>query len=449
VPPLTLSAAVWLWSGLALAVPVVLHLLGKGRGVRRRWPSVVLLREAALASGARLKPSQPWLLLLRCALLAAVTLALAEPAAARRARAGMVRLVEPGLGLGASGGAADSSGGAEVRLLAPELPVAGPADLAASTIASPGRAAPDLWSLLAEADAELPAGMSFEVVARPRLAALRGQRPHLGRTVVWRLPPAGAVAGRGAPGPGGAAGLGGVAGRGQRVRLWIEAAPERAGDAATLRNGLTQGAAALGWTLAEAPDAATADFLASLGREAPAGWAAALERGATLLRDGGAELAPCVSLVGTEDGAVFESTLCGGEPAGQPLWRDGAGRTVLARESRARRDGGGASAVPAAGAVLRFAGRFSPAAGVWGRGAFAALLRAARTPAAVPGEVPPEAAGAEASIAQALPERGAARAGAGNLRALAAPLWLLAGCLFAAERWLAARSVRSAPLEER
>jgi hypothetical protein len=480
--PLHLAAAVWLWSGLALAVPLVLHLLGRGRGVARRWPSVVLLREAALSAGARFRPSQPWLLLLRCALLAAVTLALAEPSAARHAQGGVVRLVEPGLAAAESGKAApnanaanaaeraedapgaaaprsgpageraaDSKGNVEVRLLAPGLPVAGQAPSRTASQAA-GRVAgapektagregsePDLWSLLAEADAVLPAGASFEVVARPRLAALRGARPWLGRSLAWRSP----AAARGSSGQNGA-----LAG-GQRVRLWIAAAPERAGDAVTLRDGLAQGAAVLGWAMEAAPAAEAADLLASLGREAPAGWMARVGRGATLLRDGGGDLAPCVSLVATGSGGLMARTLCGGEPAGLPVWRDGAGRTALAREPSAGRGPRGATDRRFAGAVLRYAGRFSPLGGAWGRGAFAALLREARAAGGVPHEgMPFDAAGTETSIAQALPERGAGTSGAEARQPLEAPLWLLAGCLFGAERWLAARNRRRPAAEE-
>ncbi len=541
----------------------MLHLLGRGRGAPRRWPSLVLLREAALASGARFRPSQPWLLLLRCALLAAVTLALAEPEMARRARHGVVRLVEPGLYLrdglgmadstdasaaargrpvpavagapsrsagaptigevpgrsagaspiagivGAAGGSdslgqrasdpgvpgspslagtrtADLDGDTEVRLLAPGLPVPERATARQATAAARVRAEPDLWSLLAEADATLPAGMSFDVVARPRLAALLGARPRLGRTVVWHSPAAetggplrevaaaagapvlqgegdraaatgaarGAAGSRGAAGPRGAdgrdgvagrdgvTGLGGAAGRGQKVRLWIEATPERAGDAVTLRQGLAQGAAALGWAVEEAVAAAAADLVASLGREAPAAWMASVERGATVLRDGGGDLTACVSLVAIEGGGLFERTLCGAEPAGQAVWRDGAGRTVLASERPAGHPAHGDAA--SRGAVLRYAGRFSPAGGAWGRGAFAALLRQARPAGDAPrGALPPEAAAAETSVEQALPERAAATPGRGSRQPLSAPLWLLAGVLFAAERWLAGRHTRA------
>jgi hypothetical protein len=275
---------------------------------------------------------------------------------------------------------------------------------------------PDLWSLLAEADAVLPAGRAFVVLARPRLAALCGNRPALGRDVIWRR-------------PGGAVVPPGAAPAGREVRLWIEAAPERAADAAVLRDGVARGAAALGWTAAGAASAAAANLLVSLGRAAPAAWGAEVERGAALLRDGAGDLAPCTSLVATRCCGLFPRTLCpvegAGEPAGQAVWRDGAGRTVLAREAHG------------AGTVLRFAGRFAPAAAGWSRGAFVALLREIFGDAAA-GDV-------ETSIGQALPRRAAGSRGGPGLP-LALPLWLVAGCLFAAERWLAGRRAPAAPV---
>jgi hypothetical protein len=507
------AASAWLWSGLALAVPIALHLLGRGRGVRRLWPSVRLLRETGLASGARWRPSQPWLLLWRCALLGTVTLALAEPWIAPRLRSGTLWLVEPGgegaeavrgrrmAGRGAGPGAEAVQGrqmpgreagpgeeavrgrrmpgreagpararperGEEaVRYLAPGLPSSIPAAAAAPS------GAPDLWSLLAEADAVSPPGLDFKVLARPRLGALRGSRPALGRAVAWYAPGGAAIdaaPGAAMPGSAGAAVAGGSAGftgpagpagsvgsvgsvgpaglassagsalappRRVRVRLLIAAAPGRAADAAALRAGLGRGAEALGWTIEDAAGAPAAGLLASLGQEPPAGWAVRVERGATLLRDEMEELHACASLVATRCCGGFERWQCGGEASGQALWRDGAGRAVLARSALGR------------GAILRFAGRFAPGGAGWSSGAFAALLREAF------GD--PFAAAAETSVAQALPERrpargasdgergaGVAPAGSSAAESLTAICWLLAGSCFAAERWLAWRAAEA------
>jgi hypothetical protein len=376
---LNFAASAWLWAGLAVAVPIVLHLLGRGRGARRVWPSVRLLRETGLASGARWRPSQPWLLLLRCALLAVVAVALAGPWIEARGRTGTVWLIEPGageVGLGgkaarsaAAGGGGNGAGspraGEEVRYLAAGLPDSSPRVTSG---------VPDLWSLLAEADAAFPSGLDFKVVARPRLGALRGNRPALAREVAWYSAEATRTP---------------VAPRQIRVRLLVAAAPARRADAAGLRAGLARGADALGWTLEETAHPAAADLLVGLGvggQELPAGWAARVERGGTLLREEAGETRACASLVATRwGGGGFARWQCGREPAGRALWRDGAGRAVLARQPSG------------AGAILSFAGRFAPSAADWTSGAWAALLRE------VFGD--PLPADAETSAAQALPER--------------------------------------------
>lgn len=569
---MSLAAAAWLWCGLALAVPAVLHLLGRGRGETVRWPSVVLLREAAMASGVRFRPSQLWLLLLRCTLLAMLTLALAEPVVARRAAGGTVWLVEPGLDreLPHGGGSGVEP---EIRYLAPGLPATAPVS----------RGPQDLWSLLVEADHLFPAGISFHVVARPRLDALLGARPRLAHAVVWqpamesvatagaaaaagsRAVPAPAATGAPLPaeltGAGQATALAGVApaaatgavppvaptgggsaaatGAGpaaaprerpiRQVRLAIAATPARAADAAALRDNLVRAGSVLGWAVAvmqagtdlggpAAPmrsgagsglpaaaasgDAGAADVLASLGEAAPADWTARVQRGATLLREGDGDpagapaaagtprgsagapanagttgrSAPCFSLVATRCCGLFERTLCGPEPAGEAVWRDGSGKTVLSRTRLG------------SGSVQTYAGRFAPGVADWSRGAYIDLLQEAVGAAAT---FPPAA---ETSVAQALPQSAVGGAGAGSAasptvhvhgastsgdgaaagraasgtaapalgasgdaggagsllgasggggsRSLAAPLWLAVGLLFAAERWLAGRAAR-------
>jgi hypothetical protein len=395
---------------------------------------VLLLREAALASGARWRPSQLWLLLLRCALLAALALALAEPWVARHVAGGAVWFVEPGLEGELPHGA--GAGKLEVRYLAPGLPVQAPATRAAAGREAEGarvseptgansrvaeRHAPDLWSLLVEADDLFPAGITFHVVARPRLDALVGARPRIAHAVVWQRSAAGAGAG-GAVGAAGAVGTraaaaqaaaGGAARDGSaqqpagqratvvaagrpaaegataapRVRLLIAATPERAADAAVLRDGLVRGGGDLGWpvAIAAAGDSGAADLLVSLGAAAPAAWMARVARGGTLLGEGDGNAAPCASLVATRCCGLFERTACGSEPEGEPVWRDGSGATALSRT----RFG--------AGSVLTYGGRFSPAAGGWSRGAYIALLQEAFGP---PQAFPPQV---ETSIAQALP----------------------------------------------
>jgi hypothetical protein len=76
---LELYAASWLAALGALALPLVLHLFGRGHERRVAVGSVAFLRPAATRRGRRLRPSDWPLLLLRCALLALLALALAEP----------------------------------------------------------------------------------------------------------------------------------------------------------------------------------------------------------------------------------------------------------------------------------------------------------------------------------------------------------------------------------
>ena len=183
-------APLWLGALAALALPLVLHLLSRGRGRRVPLASTRLLESALSVRGRRLKPSDLALLLLRCAILAAVALALAEPwvDAAPSAAAGSWLLVEPRLEGGSSSPAGQPrSNGDETlarwqreasvkRYLAPGLPESDP---------GPEAAAPDVWSLLAEADRLAPAGAELRVATRGRLAELRGRRPSLVHRVLW------------------------------------------------------------------------------------------------------------------------------------------------------------------------------------------------------------------------------------------------------------------------
>jgi hypothetical protein len=149
---------------------------------------VRLLRAAATRRGRRFRPSDLPRLLLRCALLAAVALALAAPrwrARPDRAPTAPWALADPRL-LQPQGAAQAPRlalrlahlrrQGAVVRALAPGLPP----EVAAEGPAGPP---PDLWSLLREADARAPAGAPFHLLVFDRAASLGGRRPALGRPV--------------------------------------------------------------------------------------------------------------------------------------------------------------------------------------------------------------------------------------------------------------------------
>lgn len=140
-----LLAPEMLWSLLGLAVPLLLHLLG--RGERRRVPFVGVrwLEPRPALRGLRFAPSDPALLAARLLLLALIAVALAQPSCSGADR------VPPS---------------ASPRRL----------DLVGET---------DLWGALRAADHATPPGQPFEVSGAPRLDALFGSRPVLDRAVAW------------------------------------------------------------------------------------------------------------------------------------------------------------------------------------------------------------------------------------------------------------------------
>jgi len=181
-------AAGWLAALGALALPLLLHLLGAGQERRVRVGSVRFLRPAATRRGRRFRPSELLLLLLRCALLAALAVALAAPrwrAGSQEDSAAPWVLVDPRLLVVEGPFTAQAPllakrlgelrrEGAVVRALAPGLP----RRVAAGTPVDP---VPDLWSLVREADLLAPAGAPLHLLVSDRAASLRGRRPALGR----------------------------------------------------------------------------------------------------------------------------------------------------------------------------------------------------------------------------------------------------------------------------
>ena len=186
----TLLSPAGLWALAALAVPLALHLwrrpprtvrLGSLRYLERlsrnrprdlRWHERLLLATRLLLLGflALILARPHWR---PGSLDRAQRWALLDPAAAPEGNA-LVRLHTL------------QTAGYETHLLAPGFP---------RRANVPFNGSPDLWSLLRELDAGLPAGSSLAVFTPGRLSSLRGERPALSRCrVEWVITPALAAA---------------------------------------------------------------------------------------------------------------------------------------------------------------------------------------------------------------------------------------------------------------
>ncbi len=197
---MTLLSPAGLWALAALALPLAIHLW-------RRPPRTVRLGSLRfLQTRARQLQNLRWrehaLLTTRLGLLIWLALLLARPLWRQGppAHPPYWALLDPAAapaGPSLERLRALQAAGVETRLLAPGFPVVNrpPGDPAAS--------APDLWSLLREADAALPAGSSLAVFSPGRFASLRGIRPGLAHVrVEWiNTPAARAVAGSSSPTP--------------------------------------------------------------------------------------------------------------------------------------------------------------------------------------------------------------------------------------------------------
>ncbi len=376
-------APLWLGALAALALPLALHLLSRGRGRRVPLASTRLLESALSVRGRRLKPSDLALLALRAACLAAVALALAEPwiDAAPVHTAASWLLVEPGSVAPREPVAARTLAdwrrdARATRFLAPGLPEADP---------GPQPGSVDAWSLLAEADRLAPDGVELRVATRGRLAELRGWRPLLAHRVVWLDGAAGEVTAGPrllAAGPATATAVGALVARsgpeavaiertsvpldgaagglaaeraGERIRVYDRtgqaltvaagagigaawrAEPARAGDAETWRRACDAGAAAVGATLAWSEAPASAALRIWLDDAAPSPlWA---DPPGFLVTEASGPGVPCAERAAI-DGETVAVTRCedlaGGSEAGigpasspEPMWNTGTGRGLL------------------------------------------------------------------------------------------------------------------------
>jgi hypothetical protein len=183
----------WWWTLVALSVPVVIHLLSRGRRQRITMGSVKHLAGAESRALRQLRMSGWPLLFLRLALLSALVVALAGPRLLRTSpssAAGAWVLIDPDLAIadrtmGPQAAAllerlaTASSEADSVRVLRPGLPEQG--------LESSFEGDVDAWSLLREADDKAPPGVPFVVFSFDRVELLRGRRPYLSRPVEWHV----------------------------------------------------------------------------------------------------------------------------------------------------------------------------------------------------------------------------------------------------------------------
>jgi hypothetical protein len=158
-------APLWLAALASLVVPLTLHLWSRRTGRAVRVGSIRLLSGSPPPMARRPRLHDPWLLALRCALLAALVLALARPYWAPRGQTAPPTWALVATDVVDRARLVDSleRTGKTVRPLDPA----------------------DLWLSLAIADQSVPPGTHFEVYATPLLSGTRGTRPELESPVVW------------------------------------------------------------------------------------------------------------------------------------------------------------------------------------------------------------------------------------------------------------------------
>lgn len=467
---LGLAAPAWLAALAALAVPLAIHLW------TRRPARVIRVASIRHFVGApvharRLHLDDPWLLLVRAALLAVVVVMLARPYFASGAdeAPGTWVLVDPVLldsavrrvpPLGGDGTAVETAArlldslrlaGTPIRLLAPGLPQFSWDE------PPPARSAPhaDLWSLMREAEYTAPSGTRFLVIAQPRLPADAGERPRIGVEVRW-------VAAWSAPGERTAeaerrtqAGESDTVLRGALVFAEDERLDEARYAAAALEaaagDRLRDGAARvlpLDSAEAAASGARRGDWLVWLAdRPLPAALTRALESGATVLSDGGDTAAPRADMPppaaqellladGLAPVTVHGAPLSGVRlaDAGVPLWEMADGRALLTAQPVGR------------GLRLVYGGRFDAASSdLVLQPAFpelvARLWLAGMAPQPDPVPVTVNQIMPAGRSAAAVARLAAVQAGARSTprRDLTSLLWLAALVLLVGERLLAAR----------
>lgn len=403
----------WLAGLTSLAVPLALHLWSRRGGRPIRVGSIRLFLGAQPATRRHWAIQDLPLLLVRCATLASLVVALAGPYWAPR-------------GVTAARWALVARDVAQRDVLVDSLVRAGlevhPLD-------------GNLWAALHEADRAAPRGTRFEVFAPDRLRYFRGERPAIAAAVEWHVRSAvgEATAPASQPAP-------------RLVTVFADA--DRSDDARYVTAALRAAAGATGipalvtrptpTTALEA--AATADWIVWLSsRPLPEEVRERVRRGATVLTDAafgvpGTGVRTRILFVDQPSDAWLGRNSVSAD-TGAPLWTDGSGRPLLtiAREGL--------------GLHYRFGSRFHPR---WSelvlRSAFPEAL--ARVWIGPDSSTRPGAGDRPVALSQLLPARDTSTrveplgVPPEHRRSLFIPFWLLAVAWFGFERWLAARPRR-------
>lgn len=178
---ITWAAPLALAALAAVLVPIAIHLLRRAEHRTTPFAALRYLRATGLPR-RRLRIAEPALLALRCALVAAAALLLAQPLLERPgARARHVVAIVPPATTAAARTRIAFSGTTEARWLAPGFP---PASEAVPSGTQPTA------SLLRELDYSLPAGSRLDVVLPEIVAGLDAERPRLSRAIGWHVVPA-------------------------------------------------------------------------------------------------------------------------------------------------------------------------------------------------------------------------------------------------------------------
>ncbi|HEY7685478.1 MAG TPA: BatA domain-containing protein [Gemmatimonadales bacterium] len=398
----------WLFGLAALAVPLALHLWSRRTGRPIRVGSIHLLAGAPPATARSWRIQEPWILLLRCAVLAALVAALAGPYWAPRDAAG------PTWALVADDVADRSALTDSLERLGL---VVRPLDSA------------NLWMALRETDREAPPGTRFLVFGPAILRDFHGARPLIGSTVEWHSRPAMDAGARAAIQRTGARVVALYADPGRREDArYVSAALRAAGLATGIRAIVTFRS-----TDGTGESAADADWAVWLSdRSIPEAIRRRVREGTTLVSDAGnaptARRRTRIVLADQPSDAWLERRGVTADD-GAPVWSDGAGAPLLtaAREGR--------------GVHYRFHSRFAPA---WGdfvlRPAFPEAMARLWVGADPVGKRSDDRRIAHSQLLPVSDRTLHSAASVGHQRSLFLPAWLVAVLLFVFERRLAGRA---------